>query len=70
MKCKLKAVNKNLLKHLDRRVISYKKVQHIIEILNSIYAEIDDYLKTKKNNLMIKSLRNFTNLAEIHNKTV
>jgi hypothetical protein len=43
LKCKLKTANNSLRKLSDRRVITCKKVQHIIEILNSIYAEIDDY---------------------------
>jgi hypothetical protein len=43
LKCKLKTANNSLRKLSDRRVITYKKVLHILEYLDSIYEEIDDY---------------------------
>jgi hypothetical protein len=43
LKCKLKTVNNSLRKLSDRRVITYKKVLDILENLDSIHKEIDDY---------------------------
>jgi hypothetical protein len=43
LKCKLKTINNSLRKLSDRRVITYKKVLHILKNLDSIYEEIDDY---------------------------
>jgi hypothetical protein len=43
LKCKLKTVNNSLRKQSDSRAITYKKVLQILENLNSIYEELDNY---------------------------